>query len=127
MKHRRLTANPGENPVDLAVISRDGKYLAYSDDSGIGVKLIATGEIQTISRPQALLRGRDSWFPTAWFPNSSRLVANLIQSGEGSIWTVLSCGVSHVCFGIKVSLDQCRGMALDCVLPDLLYSPAFFS
>jgi eukaryotic-like serine/threonine-protein kinase len=67
MKHRRLTANPGENPVDWPVISPDGKYLAYSDDSGIHVKLIATSEIQTIPPPQTLLSGRDSWTPRRGF------------------------------------------------------------
>src|SRR5437773_8541578 len=35
VKQRRLTANPGENPVNFPVISPDGKYLAYSDDAGI--------------------------------------------------------------------------------------------
>jgi serine/threonine protein kinase len=88
MKQRRLTANPGENPVDYPVISPDGKYLAYSDDAGIRIKLLATGEIQTIAPPQSLITGRDSWTPTAWFPDSSRLLANLIESGKGSIWTI---------------------------------------
>jgi DNA-binding winged helix-turn-helix (wHTH) protein len=31
IKHRRLTANPDEDPVLGAVISRDGKYLAYGE------------------------------------------------------------------------------------------------
>jgi len=88
MKQRRLTANPGENPVDYPVISPDGKYLAYSDDAGIRIKLLATGEIQTIASPQTLVAGRDSWTPGAWFPDSTRLLANLIQSGKGSIWTI---------------------------------------
>jgi Tol biopolymer transport system component len=85
---RRLTANPGENPVDYPVISPDGKYLAYSDDSGIHVKLIATGEMQTFSTPQTLTAGRDSWTPAAWFPDSTRLLANLVRSGTASIWSI---------------------------------------
>jgi eukaryotic-like serine/threonine-protein kinase len=88
MKQRRLTANPPENAVDSPVISPDGKYLAYSDNAGIRIKLLATGEIQTIVPPKSLTIGRDSWYPAAWFPDSTRLLANLIESGIGSIWTI---------------------------------------
>src|SRR5439155_2843183 len=61
LKQRRLTANPGDNPADYPVISPDGRYLAYCDNSGIHVKLIATGETQTIAAPRRLTEGRDSW------------------------------------------------------------------
>jgi len=88
IKQRRLTANPGDNPVDFPVISPDGKYLAYSDEAGIRIKLLATGEIKTIAAPKPLTSGRDSWIPAAWFPDSSRLLADLIQEGTGSIWTI---------------------------------------
>lgn len=88
IKQRRLAGNSGENPVDWPVISPDGKYLAYADDAGIRIKLLATGEIQTIAPPQALVTRRDSWTPAAWFPDSTQLLANLLQSGRASIWTV---------------------------------------
>jgi hypothetical protein len=41
---RRLTANPQDLPVDHAAISPDGKYLGYSDQRGIHVQLLATGD-----------------------------------------------------------------------------------
>ena len=41
---RRLTANPGEDPVKTAAISPDGKYLAFSDETGSYLRQIDTGE-----------------------------------------------------------------------------------
>ena len=92
VKQRRLTANPGENPVNFPVISPDGKYLAYSDNAGIRIKLLATGEIQTIASPEALAQGGDSWTPASWFPDATRLVANLIRSASASIWVISIVG-----------------------------------
>jgi len=92
VKQRRLTANAGNNPVNFPVISPDGKYLAYSDNAGIRIKLLATGDIQTIASPEALAHGGDGWIPACWFPDSTRLVANLVRSGAVSIWAVSVVG-----------------------------------
>ena len=92
IRQRRLTANAGDNPVNSPVISPDGRYLAYSDGGGIRVKLVATGEIQTIAPPATPLSGGDSWTPAAWFPESTRLLTNLVQSGKGSIWKLSIIG-----------------------------------
>src|SRR5207249_11346039 len=48
LKERRLTANPAEMPVTAAVISSDGKYLAYSDETGMYIQLIETGEVHRL-------------------------------------------------------------------------------
>ena len=40
----RLTANPVDDPVRTAAISRDGRYLAYSDDTGFFLRQVDTGE-----------------------------------------------------------------------------------
>jgi serine/threonine protein kinase len=85
---RRLTANPGDNPVDAPVISSDGKYLAYSDKGGIRIKLLETGELQTIPAPPNFKPGRDYWTPAAWFPDSTRILVNGTQSGTSSIWII---------------------------------------
>jgi Tol biopolymer transport system component len=92
IKQRRLTANPGNNPVNFPIISPDGKYLAYSDSAGIRIKLLATGEIQTIAAPETLAQGGDSWTAASWFPDSTRLVANFIRAGSASIWVVSVVG-----------------------------------
>ena len=52
LKERRLTANPSDNPVHHGVISPDGKYLAYSDQTGLHVKLIQTGETLNVPQPE---------------------------------------------------------------------------
>jgi serine/threonine protein kinase len=110
IRQRRLTANPGDNPANYPIISPDGRYLAYCDNSGIRIKLIATGETQTIAAPRRLTAGRDSWTPAAWFPDSTRLLANLVESGKGSIWSVtILNGMPHELrsqgWGASVSRD----------------------
>ena len=57
LKQRRLTANSTENPITAAVLSPDGKYLAYSDSTGMHLKLIFTGETQTVRQPEGIEAG----------------------------------------------------------------------
>jgi DNA-binding winged helix-turn-helix (wHTH) protein len=95
LKQRRLTANPVDHPIWGAAISPDGKYLAYSDSAGVHVKLIETGETHTItlevgSRSGSEHLGRPApgtWALAGWFPDGMRLLADLEESGEFSIWT----------------------------------------
>ena len=54
LRQRRLTANANDNPVLNPTISHDGKYVAYGDQSGVRIKLIETGETQTIPAPAKL-------------------------------------------------------------------------
>ena len=44
----KLTANPPEGLVIRAKISPDGRYLAYSDRTGIQVQVIDTGDVQAL-------------------------------------------------------------------------------
>jgi len=88
IKQHRLTANLSDNPVNAALISSDGKYLAYSDKGGIRIKLLETGESQTLAPPPNFKPGRDGWAPAAWFPDSTRLLVNGTQSGISNIWIV---------------------------------------
>jgi len=45
---RRLIANPLEGTLIRAEISPDGRYLAYSDRTGIRVQVIDSGDVQTL-------------------------------------------------------------------------------
>ncbi len=92
IKQFRLTANPSENAVDGNAISPDGRYLAYSDGNGIHIKLISTGEIQTITAPPGSSAGRNSWFPVAWFPDGTRFVSNALKGNQSSVWQVSLMG-----------------------------------
>ena len=85
LRERRLTANPADNPVTSAVISPDGKYLAYSDLGGIHLKLIATGETRTI--PQT-----EGWTVTSWFPDGSKLLANGPNPENPGVWVISVLG-----------------------------------
>lgn len=46
---KQLTANPVDDPVIRAAISPDGKYLAYTDLTGIHLLLVDTGENRLLS------------------------------------------------------------------------------
>ena len=48
---RQLTANPIETPVAGAAISPDGRHLAYSDPTGVYLKLLDTGETHALRLP----------------------------------------------------------------------------
>jgi len=71
---QQITANPPEAPVTAAVVSPDGKYVAYSDTTGVYIRHIDTGEV----RPLQLPEGFDA-VPTGWFPDGTHL---LLSSGE---------------------------------------------
>jgi hypothetical protein len=68
LKQRRLTDNASDNPVQGAAISPDGRYLAYGDQAGIHIKLIETGETQTIRRRPRLKGTNASLAPVSCFP-----------------------------------------------------------
>lgn len=49
---RSITTNPPENPVYTAVISPDGRYVAYADFTGVFLRLLDTGETHSLSLPE---------------------------------------------------------------------------
>ena len=85
LRELRLTANPADNPVTSALISADGKYLAYSDLGGIHQKLIATGETSTIPHTEG-------WTVTSWFPDGSKLLANGPDAEKPGVWVISVLG-----------------------------------
>ena len=66
---RRLTANPDDTPLTGGVISPDGKYLAYTDSSGLYLRQVDGGETHPIPLPKDF-----EALPESWFPDSSHLV-----------------------------------------------------
>ncbi|MGA9461228.1 MAG: winged helix-turn-helix domain-containing protein [Terracidiphilus sp.] len=59
----RITSNPPEAPVENAVLSRDGKYLAFHDNAGLYLRQIANGETRAWGLPKDFVAWPDDWFP----------------------------------------------------------------
>lgn len=82
---QRLTANPSDVPVNNAVVSPDGKYVAYADPTGLYLRQISSGE----TRPWTLPKGFVAW-PYSWFPDSTHLLVRRIgtqpQDLSLSLW-----------------------------------------
>jgi Tol biopolymer transport system component len=93
LTERRLTANPSENAVKEGIVSPDGKYLAYSDQTGMHLKLIQTGETLNIPQPEGAAPDRAGWWPNGWFPDSTRFIASAFEAGGPvSAWVVSVMG-----------------------------------
>jgi eukaryotic-like serine/threonine-protein kinase len=90
---RQLTANPMGYGVTRPAVSPDGKYLAYSDNAGLHIQLLETGETKTVSLPSEVASTHATWLPVAWFPDGARLLANLEVAGKPpSIWILSLIG-----------------------------------
>jgi eukaryotic-like serine/threonine-protein kinase len=88
LTQRRLTMNSSENPVFSGITSPDGRYVAYSDATGIHLKLIETSEERVLAQPSGIASDA-IWTVVAWFPDGSRLLANLWEAGgRPSVWVV---------------------------------------
>src|SRR5207249_4126665 len=94
LKPRRLTANPAGNPAMDAHISPDGKYLVYDDQAGIHLQVIDTGENRTIPQPQNLAYKVTGWSPVGWFPDGTKLLAQVTSLGaeHSSVWVISMVG-----------------------------------
>ena len=106
---RQLTTNSFENAVRNGLISPDGKYLAYSDAKRLYLKLIKTGEVLPIPQPDVAANERMDWDLGAWFPDSTRFIANShpsvtapsAESEETSAWVVSVLGRAPIKFRDK--------------------------
>jgi DNA-binding winged helix-turn-helix (wHTH) protein/Tol biopolymer transport system component len=87
---RKLTSNSSENNVNGAGISPDGKYLAYSDDTGVYLKELRTGETHRIPLPPNFSARVDDWFPDG----AHLLVSCRDQSGKASLSSISVFGGS---------------------------------
>ena len=88
---RRLTANPDEDPVSSAALSPDGKYLAFSDDTGSYLRQIDTGETHPLALPEGFKAK-----PVAWFPDGTHILATSVTgpAQEPGLWQLSALGGS---------------------------------
>jgi DNA-binding winged helix-turn-helix (wHTH) protein/Tol biopolymer transport system component len=89
IKLRRLTANPEDDPVAGAVISPDGKYLAFSDNNGFYLREIESGETHALKLP-----GGFAAVPAAWYPDGTHLIATWVEGPKSasSLWQISIMG-----------------------------------
>jgi eukaryotic-like serine/threonine-protein kinase len=89
----QLTVNSFENPVNGGSISPDGKYVAYNDLDGIHLKLVQTGEVQSIFAPEIYRGTSPNWEVGYWEPNSTHFfaVAELPQQ-PSTLWNISVTG-----------------------------------
>jgi Tol biopolymer transport system component len=67
--------------------------LAYSDQTGMHLKLIQTGQILSIPQPEGRPPDLDDWWPNGWFPDSTKFIAAGIESGQSiSGWVISVMG-----------------------------------
>ena len=86
----RLTANPADDRVRAAAISRDGRYLAFCDQTGFYLRQIDTGETHPVAVPPGLIAESISWFP-----DSAHLAVALTGPGQVSgLWELSAFGGS---------------------------------
>ncbi|HXZ80250.1 MAG TPA: hypothetical protein VEG30_09995, partial [Terriglobales bacterium] len=78
-----------DNPVDSAAISPDGKYLAYSDTTGLYLKLLQTGETHAWPLPKGFSAHIDSWFP-----DSAHVLVDHVETAavQPSLWSASVLG-----------------------------------
>jgi Tol biopolymer transport system component len=89
LKQLQLTTNSSETPLTAAAISPDGKYLAYADETGINLRLIQTGEANSLPSPAGCKITR-----LAWFPEGTRLLASgsTGKPNVSSVWSISILG-----------------------------------
>jgi Tol biopolymer transport system component/DNA-binding winged helix-turn-helix (wHTH) protein len=88
----RLTANPADDGVRAAAISPDGRYLAFSDCTGLYLREIDDGETHVVTTPQTspLTSGAGT---LGWFPDSAHLIVGRMGSGaDAGLWEISVLG-----------------------------------
>jgi Tol biopolymer transport system component len=80
----QITTNAAEIPISGSAISPDGRYLAYSDPTGLYLRIVATGATHSVALPTGLELHPDSWFPdgtqfvaTQFTPSAPRIKPSL--------------------------------------------------
>lgn len=90
LTQRRLTANPNDAPVLGAVISPDGKYLAYSDPTGLYLRQVDGGQTFAVPLPKGF-----EALPESWFPDSVHLIVrqqDFSKAKQPSLWKISVMG-----------------------------------
>jgi DNA-binding winged helix-turn-helix (wHTH) protein/Tol biopolymer transport system component len=88
---QRVTSNSPEAPIKFAVVSPDGKYVAYTDPTGLYLRVIATGETRRWTLPKDFIAN-----PNSWFPDGTHLLVTRFEGSmrTPSLWRLSLLGAS---------------------------------
>jgi DNA-binding winged helix-turn-helix (wHTH) protein/Tol biopolymer transport system component len=86
---QRITSNSPEAPVEHAIVSPDGKYLAYSDPTGLYLRVIASGETRRWDVPKDFIG-----VPSSWFPDGTHLLVTRFDGLTSSLWKLSLFGAT---------------------------------
>jgi Tol biopolymer transport system component len=101
-RQRQLTASSSDNSVTGGAISPDGKYLVYTDLEGIHLKLVESGETQSIPSPAMLRAQKPTWEIGSWLPDSTHFFAIAeLPDQPNSLWNIPVAGGS----ARKIAID----------------------
>jgi Tol biopolymer transport system component len=78
IREQQITFFAPEVGLRNAQISPDGKYLAYTDRSGIHLRRLESGEDFALALPAGLSHETSRWL-VSWFPDSEQLLLKEIQ------------------------------------------------
>jgi DNA-binding winged helix-turn-helix (wHTH) protein/Tol biopolymer transport system component len=89
----RITSSSPEAPVQDAIVSHDGKYLAYFDNGVLYFRQIDSGETRALGLPKDFIPWPDDWFPD----NTHLLVTQEeVPLETASLWKISVLGGSPV-------------------------------
>ena len=93
VRQRRLTANPEEDPVAGGIISPDGKYLAFSDNTGFYLREIDSGETHPLTLPRTFTPSASAAV-SAWNPDGTHLIVSWVEGPRAlpSLWQISLMG-----------------------------------
>ena len=89
---QRVTFNPPDAPITFAVVSPDGKYVAYADPTGLYWRQLSSGETRPWSVPQDFIA-----HPNSWFPDGTHLLVTRFEGASRipSLWKLSLLGGSQ--------------------------------
>jgi DNA-binding winged helix-turn-helix (wHTH) protein/Tol biopolymer transport system component len=89
---QRVTSSSPEAAVNYAVVSPDGKYVAYADPTGLYLRQISSGE----TRPWGVPKDFISSYPNSWFTDGTHLLVTRFwgTSRTPSLWNLSLLGGS---------------------------------
>jgi Tol biopolymer transport system component/DNA-binding winged helix-turn-helix (wHTH) protein len=82
---RRLTANPENEPIMSAALSPDGRYLAFTDRTGLFLRVVGSGETHSVAVPDPGKARFVSWFPDG---NHVLTTRSATPGGQPSLWDI---------------------------------------